>query len=424
MWPTSRASLIVIGAALLLVGGIFVYIGGSILLEQQRYRQQGVQVEAVATGKALRRATTSTDTAYEISYQFKLPEGRPYQQTERVSVPLWEHVEQGSPLTVEYVSGAPASARVIAGDGSDERISAIGALAVGAVLVILTPIGWLVLLNRGRARQVADGGVSPPQLAAIPDLTEPVGEMSNVGVSHQHSFWPLARKSLGLWFGGISLLVGLPWLVVNGIVPLHDEWRFTQEGRSTQGMVLTKEIRRSGDTRSETLHYEVTYRFAVAGETIEGRDELSLEDWERLVEREPADVLYRAQRPSSNRLAGHRPWLLKSLFGSIGLILTVLGSTLLVRTARSTRLGLRLRQQGVSAQGTVTELSDRNLRVNRVPLWRLQYEYRDFEGRRHVKTFDLPQDEAQAWKVGDVGGVLYDPATPTEAVWLGRAESH
>jgi hypothetical protein len=77
-------------------------------------------------------------------------------------------------------------------------------------------------------------------------------------------------------------------------------------------MVLTKEIRRSGSTGSETLHYEVTYRFAVPGETIEGRDELSLEDWERLVEREPADVLYLAQKPSHNRLTGHRPWLLKT----------------------------------------------------------------------------------------------------------------
>jgi hypothetical protein len=290
--------------------------------------------------------------------------------------------------------------------------------------VLLAPIGWLVLLNRGRSRRVADGGVSPPRRAATPDLTEPVGEASNVGVPHQQSFWSLARKSPGLWFGGISLLVGLPWLVVNGIVPLHDEWRFAQEGRSTRGMVLTKEIRRSGSTRSETLHYEATYRFAVAGETIEGRDELSREDWERLVEREPADVLYRVQKPSSNRLAGHRPWLLKTLFGLIGLVLTVLGSTLLVRAVRSTRLGSRLRQHGVSAQGTVTEVRDRNLRINRVQLWRLQYEYRDFEGRRHVKAFDLPQDEAQAWKVGDVGGVLFDPASPTEAVWLGRAESH
>lgn len=48
----------------------------------------------------------------------------------------------------------------------------------------------------------------------------------------------------------------------------------------------------------------MTYRFTVPGETIEARDELSLEDWERLLEREPTDVMYRAQEPLSNRLVG------------------------------------------------------------------------------------------------------------------------
>ena len=404
---SSRVPLIVISAAFPLVGAIFLYIGGSAVLEQQRYRQQGVQVDAVATGKALRRATASTDTAYEISYQFNQSEGRPYQQSESVSVPLWERVEQGSPLTVEYVAGAPESARVMAGDGADENNSAIAALAVGAVLVLIAPIGWFALLKRDRLKPFVNDGVPPSQGAAAPEVT----------------FWPIARKSLGFWFGGIALLFGLPWLIVNGIVPLYDGWRFAEEGRSTQGMVLTKEIRRSGSTRSENLHYEVTYRFTVPGETIEGRDELSLEDWERLVERESADVLYLAHKPSSNRLVGRRPWFLKTLFGLIGLVLTVLGSTLFVRAVGNARLDLHLRRHGVSAQGTVTELTDRNLRVNRVRQWRLHYEYADFEGHRHLKTFDLPQDEAQGWTVGDVGGVLYDPARPAEAMWLGRAES-
>jgi hypothetical protein len=418
---SSRAPLIVISAAFLFAGAIFVYIGGGTLLEQRRYRQQGVRVEAVATGKALRRATSSTGTAYDITYQFNLLGGGPYQQTESVAVPLWERVDRGSPLTVEYVSGTPASARVV-GDGSDDNTTAIGALGIGTVLVLLMLIGWVVLLKRGRSRRLADG-TSPPRGAAAPEVTELVGEVSSVGVSHQRLFWPLARSSFGFWFGGFSLLVGLPWFIVNGAFPFYDDWQFAQEGRSTPGIVLTKEIRRSGGTRSERKHYEATYRFAVLGETIEGRDELSLEDWERLIEREPADVLYRAQKPSSNRLVGHRPWLLKTFFGLLGLVFTVLGGTVFVRAVRNARLEWHLRQHGVSTRGTVTELRDRNLKVDGVQQWRLHYEYRDFQGHRQVKTFDMPQDEAQGWKVGDVGGVLYDSARPTEAVWLGREET-
>ena len=408
MSSSSGAPLVVISAAFLFVGGIFIYIGGSKVLEQRRYRQQGVRVEAIATGKTLRRATTTTNTAYDITYEFNPSEGGRYQQTESVAVSLWERVERGSPLTVEYVSGAPASARVV-GDRSDDSTTALGALGVGVVLVLLVLVGWVVLLKSGRSR----GG-------AAPEATLPVGQGSSGAASQQRSFWPLARRSFGFWFGAVSLAVGLPWFIVNGVFPLYDDWRFAQEGRSTPGMVLTKEIRRSGNTRSETLHYEVTYRFAVSGETSEGRDELSREDWERLIERESAEVLYRPGIPSSNRLAGDRPWLKKSFFGLLGLVFAVVGSTVFVRSVRNAKLEWHLRQHGVSTHGTVTELQDLNLKLNRAQQWRLHYEYSDFLGHRHVNTFDMPQDEAQSWKVGDVGGVLYDSTRPTVAVWLGR----
>jgi hypothetical protein len=79
-----------------------------------------------------------------------------------------------------------------------------------------------------------------------------------------------------------------------------------------------------------------------------------------------------------------------------------------------------LRQHGVRTQGIVTELQERNVKINDVQQWRLHYEYSDFQGIRHPGTIDLPEDEAQGWKVGDAGAVLYDPSRPTEAVWLGR----
>jgi hypothetical protein len=38
----------------------------------------------------------------------------------------------------------------------------------------------------------------------------------------------------------------------------------------------------------------------------------------------------------------------------------------------------------------------------------------------HRNTIDIPADEAEQWKVGDSGKVLYDSKQPIEAVWLGR----
>ena len=321
MTSTSRAPLVVFSAAFLVVGGIFLYIGGSAVLERWRYRQQGVRVDAVVTDKALLRATASTGTAYELGYQFTVPDGSSYRHVERVAVPLWERVGPGSSLSVEYLSGTPASAR-IAHDASDDPASALVALGVGASLVLLVVAGWITLLTRDWARRAGSNGTTPSHAARVVAATSP-------------RFWLLARASLaratlGFWFGGCSLVVGVPWFVVNGVLPGYDNWRFAREGRSTHGMVLTKEIRRSGNTRSENLHYEVTYRFAVSGFTIEGRDELFRQDWERLVEREPAEVRYRAQDPSSNRLAGGRPWLLQAFFGLAGLVLIIVGSAALV----------------------------------------------------------------------------------------------
>jgi hypothetical protein len=53
-------------------------------------------------------------------------------------------------------------------------------------------------------------------------------------------------------------------------------------------------------------------------------------------------------------------------------------------------------------------------------LWRLQYQFSDFLGRRHVKTIDLPESEAKLWSVGQSGCVLYDSARPADALWIGR----
>jgi hypothetical protein len=237
------------------------------------------------------------------------------------------------------------------------------------------------------------------------------------------SLFRLNLKSSEALFGGIFLLVGLPLLVVS-LYLFYTDWRFSRDGRSSEGTVLTREIRRSesrrSGQRSETRHYEVTYRFTVDGKTLEGRDELSQGDWERLRERGPVGVLYLPQNPSSSRLAGNRPWLMKVMFGVLGLIFTTIGGTTVLRSIRHARLEAWLRQHGVSTQGTVTDLRERNVRINKVPLWRLQYEYRDYQGHPHVKTIDILADEAEHWNVGNIGKILYDSKRPTEAVWLGR----
>jgi hypothetical protein len=74
-----------------------------------------------------------------------------------------------------------------------------------------------------------------------------------------HFTLPQFRASL---FGGIFLLVGLTTFGMS-VVQTYQDRRFAREGRSTQGIVLTKSTRTSesshaNGTRSRTTHYETT----------------------------------------------------------------------------------------------------------------------------------------------------------------------
>jgi hypothetical protein len=237
----------------------------------------------------------------------------------------------------------------------------------------------------------------------------------------------LTSKPFGFLFGGIFLVVGLGFVVTTGLSLLNDR-SFARDARSTPGIVLKKNItesgrsQRQGSTRSRTKHYEVIYRFTVDGRVLEGRDELSEQEWDRLTEGKPADVLYLPLSTASNTLAGSRPWGATLIFGLLGLMLAALGAFVFSGTIRQARLASRLRQHGVSVKGTVTELVERKLKINGVRQWGLRYEYADFQGHRHEGAIDLPAHEAQAWSVGDTGSVSYDPERPVEAIWLGRPD--
>jgi hypothetical protein len=394
-----RASLILIGVAFLFVGAIFVAIGSRTLLEERRYQQRGASVEAIATGKTLRRATETSNTAYEISFRFRLPDGSSQVRSERVPVRVWEGIDADSPLTVEYLRDDPASARVVR-ERDDLKPAALW-LLLGSALVL----GGLTAIKRSFKSDAVDtSSTSPPR---------------DTPVAQEPSFWPLVRRTTAFWFGGFILSCGVPAVLAGGW-QLYEDATFRRQARATPGVVLTKEIKRSGNQK-RIKRYEVTYRYTVGGETFEARDVLVLDRWARLIEREPTDVLYRAQKPRSSRLAGPRPWLLGTvvivLFGAL---FTGIGATFFIGAIRRARLEWRLRQSGVSTPGTVVELRELPLKINDVQQWRLHYRYRDLRGRDHDKAIDVPEDEATLWKVGDACKVLYDSAQPAEAVWLGR----
>jgi hypothetical protein len=231
-----------------------------------------------------------------------------------------------------------------------------------------------------------------------------------------------ARNPLTLT-GGIFLFIGIIGIAVSAFV-FYQDWRFANHARTVRGIVITKDIRISrsdtSSSRSTTRHYEATYRFTVDGATFEGRDELTQAAWAPLNEGGPADVLYMPGRPSSNRLAGARPWVVKVVFGIVGTVFTIIGGVMLRGVMRRAALEARLRERGLNARAKVIEVSATAWKVNGVQQWRLRYEYEDRQGGRHVRSETLAPSDAQQWKAGDVGGVRYDPSSPRDAMWIGR----
>jgi hypothetical protein len=159
---------------------------------------------------------------------------------------------------------------------------------------------------------------------------------------------------------GILVLVGGIALAVSA-GEFYGDWRFAREARTVQGTVIGKDVRtttsrrRGSGVRSRTEHYEVTYRFTADGATIEGRDELTRDAWDRVTPRAPIGVLFLPDHPSSNRLNGPRPWATKTILGLLGLAFTAGGIAVSIRAVRRRRLEARLREQGLGARGAVTD---------------------------------------------------------------------
>src|SRR5262245_62105639 len=105
--------------------------------------------------------------------------------------------------------------------------------------------------------------------------------------------------------GGLFAVIGLALLMGSSVL-IHGDRAFAREAVSTDGTVITKQIRTTGgrQSRSRTTHYEATYRFTVDGRTFEGRDTLTKDMWHTLTEGGAVAGLYRPGDPGSNRLQG------------------------------------------------------------------------------------------------------------------------
>lgn len=228
----------------------------------------------------------------------------------------------------------------------------------------------------------------------------------------------MRRLSFGVAFGGIWLIVGLSFLTLSAYL-LFQERRFAIESRIAEGIVLAKDIRRSGGSgNSSSRGYYVRYRFTPDGsQWLEGETQVSRSAWLGFEERAPLEVAYLPERPHNNRVRGHSKIGLLLIFLGVGTLLSVVGGTIVGVSLVGSRSRDRLLREGTRVTGRITRLAPMNLTINGHRQCRVEYEYADLQGRTQRGRSRVAASEAGGWTEGDAVEVWFDPRKPARSTW-------
>ncbi|HEX7237643.1 MAG TPA: DUF3592 domain-containing protein, partial [Gammaproteobacteria bacterium] len=175
------------------------------------------------------------------------------------------------------------------------------------------------------------------------------------------------------------------------------------------------------DGKSST-RYLVTYRFKPHdGAALEQTEEIPLETWEALMEGDAVTVRYLPADPRTARTIAAAPAWQGPLVAALTGAFVPLGLFIALPGWRRVLALVRVQRSGAAAQATVIEVAPAGVTINRVPQWRLKYEFRDERGERREALSDyLAPWEAAQWQAGDRGEVRYDRDRAADSVWLGK----
>ena len=241
----------------------------------------------------------------------------------------------------------------------------------------------------------------------------------------------ITAKNFWFWFGGIWFAIGVLFVGVSVAVYVYGaqlDARFAAQGRTTEGVVLGKEIAYSSSSSSSTSSspsYRVMFRFTdERGDTLRGSATLEPEAWDALVEGGPIEVSYLPDAPRTYRVPGRSDTaaVLSLVFGGIGAALAIVGGFVLFSARRNRRRERELERSGIDAMATVVSVAPGLLRINGIPQWKLSYRFRDAQGRSHDGSRTLSAQDAQAWQEGATCRVRYDSRNPRSHVWIGKTK--
>jgi hypothetical protein len=235
---------------------------------------------------------------------------------------------------------------------------------------------------------------------------------------------PLAglKREIELWVGVIFLFCGIA-LLVTGLNLAATEWSFERGATCVRATVIDRDFVPADRDENPKTVYLVRYRYStLEGEARERVEEVSVERWEALPPGAELEVALLSGFEPRTEEKTRANWSGVLALLAMGTPFTVFGVWFGVpRMRRALRLisALPLRGPGRG------RCSDRGLgiRINRVPMVRMRFRFRDAKGVSHEgETGPLYPEEAAALQPGACGAVRYDASAPDVSVWVGREE--
>ena len=283
-----------VGGLFLLLGTIF---GGVALYLWSAVEERHLAAEGRAARAELLRKDIVADRAsgsivrpgYRVHYRFAPEQGSAVSASAEIDEALWRRLGPADPLEVRYLSEDPAVHRV-----ESQQRDIVLPIVFGLIGVVFAPLGLCLVLGRS------------PFPAGLADWVgrSPAYALGIIGVLF---FLPFAGGG-AFWFEAVQ----------------SEQALFDARGQQAEGTVLSKAIVKkssgTGRSRSQSTHYQVSYRFqGDSGEEIVGTSELDVDKWERLKERAPVAVTYVAGSPWLHRVQGWEPgWIAPILFLVVG----------------------------------------------------------------------------------------------------------
>jgi hypothetical protein len=285
----SSVSLLFVAFVLLFLGGLFVALSAKDTYYAHRLSTDGRMASATVIQKIMHRAAANgtSDTSYEVDYEFTTAEGRKVDSSDTVDPDTWERIADRGPVEVQYSASAPSINRI--GATAGVTASAIVFLIVGCALGLI----GATLAVKGLLALRAP--VSNFTASAAGSITEGPPRWQ---VSVKVSPWII--------IGAILLILGVIFRLI-GEHELREDRLFQAGGVTATAIVVTKSSRvKSGpqSAHSQKTHYIVGYRFTSSdGTTVRASDEVDLVTWQSIRERDPIQIVYLRDEPAHSRLA-------------------------------------------------------------------------------------------------------------------------